>query len=342
MDMTQMPEYDNHARVVQIEDKKTGLKAVISLHRNGKFKHAFGATRIWNYGSMEEALKDSMKLSKIMSYKCALAGINYAGAKGVIITPENPKDRQAQLEVYLKEVNKLKGAFITGADVGISPQDVKWMRERSPYVVGVHVDPVRHTVEGIYYAMQVALDEVFGSKEVSKRSFAIQGLGKIGSGLLNILYKNGATIYATDVNEETVKKIQSKYPNIKIVAPDEIHSLEVDVFSPCALSNCINHKTVHEIKSPIVLGGANSQLESDEMGEILHERGILYGPDYVVNAGGIISVVCEFENENFYHEIIEDRVKNIANTLWDIIQKSKTEKIAINKVANEKAIEIID
>jgi leucine dehydrogenase len=342
MDIKQFQEYDNHNQVVVIEDKETGLKGSIAIHRNGSFKHAFGATRVWRYSSHEDAVREAMKLSKIMAYKSALAGLPYAGAKGVIMASSSRSLKRTYIKKYLDYVNDLQGKFITGSDVGVSHADVKWMREHSPYIVGVKVDPVKYTALGILNGIEVALEEVFGSEEVSRRSFAIQGLGKIGLGLLSLLYPRGAKIYACDVNEEQIFFIKSLYPKVNIVSIKDIYKQKVDVFSPCALSNCINKDTIQQLQCSIVLGGANSQLKSDEMGVELHRKGILYGPDYIVNAGGIIAVVDEFEHERISNERILGKVNNIRHTLREVIQKSRILRAAVSTVADEMARGIID
>lgn len=335
MNVNLLREFNQHEKVVIIEDKRTNLNAIIAIHRKGSKGHSFGATRIWKYTTFEDGLKDALTLSKIMSYKCALAGLSYGGAKGIIIP--NGINKQYVLKAYVKEVNKLKGLFITGADVGVSYRDVVFMKEYSPYIVGIKVDPVKYTVLGLIISIQTALKIVYGSENINKRSFAIQGLGKIGSNLVDLLYKRGAKIFISDIDKNRTKDIHNYYPSTIVVSPSEIHKQMVDVFSPCALSNCINSHTVNELRCSIVLGGANCQLESEKDGNDLYSRSILYCPDYVVNAGGLISVVDEYEYDNENVKRITDRIENIKKTLNEIYKISKAHNLSTATVVNRIA-----
>lgn len=337
------PEFDDHKFVSFLYDRESGLRGFIAIHR-GNTKHpAFGATRFWNYESEFEALRDVLKLSKAMSYKAALSGLKYGGAKGVIMrSPIIEKNKKLAFKIYAERVNYLSGHFITGADVGISKQDVKEMHRVSPYMVGVKADPVKFTTLGIYYSIRVCLEQRFGSEKIEGRTFAIQGLGKIGSDILEMLYERGGKIYAADINQAIVRKIKIRFPDINIVKPSQIHKQEVDVFSPCALGNCINHSNIKELRCKIIAGGANNQLEDVRVGKKLHKSGILYAPDYVVNAGGLISVVDEFEYKDYRVKRVKERVAKIGKSLRKIIRKSERENRATNLVADEMAEEVFN
>jgi len=302
LNIEKLPEFDNHESVSSFEDKASGLKGFIAIHRrNGDFP-SFGATRFWHYDRPEEALKDALRLSQMMSYKAALAGLPYGGAKGVIISPSpdnnsiSPQKKADILKAYANQVNYLGGRFITGTDVGITQEDLSIMAAHSPYMVGLHADPTKFTALGLFESIKICLQRVFGTNNIEGRSFAIQGIGKIGRAIAELLYQEGAKIFATDLKEKRLKELKRKLPRINLVAPSDIHKQKVDCFCPCALSGSLNKKTVPQLRCKIVAGGANNQLESNSIGRLLFERDILYAPDYLVNAGGLISVVDEYEN----------------------------------------------
>ncbi len=339
-----LPEFNNHKMVSFIFDKKTGLRGFIAIHKGNLTHRAFGATRLWQYKSEIDGLKDALTLSKTMSYKAALAGLPYGGAKGVLIQPNGTLEKEKKrtlLKTYAHYINYLHGTFITGADVGIDENDVKAMRKESSFIVGVNVDPVKFTVIGIFNSIKECLKEVYGNDQLSNRSFAIQGLGKIGIGLLELLYKNNAAIYATDINETRMHAVAKSFPHVHLVKPDEIYTQHIDVFSPCALSNCLNSKTFVKLRCKMVVGGANSQLENSTIGEKLSSRGILYAPDYIVNAGGLISVVDEYEYTKHNEDRILNRVKKIPLTVRKVIQESKKLHKPTNIIADAMAEKII-
>jgi len=333
-----LPEFDGHKFVSFIQEKESGLRGVIAIHHGGSTKPAFGATRQWKYNSELEALRDVLRLSKTMSYKAALAGLRYGGAKGVIFNTESSlKKRNQLLKAYAEHVNFLGGRFITGADVGVNREDVKIMRRTSPFIVGFNVNPVKSTALGVLSSIQVCLKELYGSEEIRGRSFAIQGLGKTGTELLKLIYGNGGETYASDIESDKIRATKRMFPKVRIVKPSEIYKRKVDVYSPCALSNCINHANVSELRCKIVAGSANNQLENAHMGELLHKLGILYAPDYIVNAGGLISVVDEYENKKRSGRRVAKRVKNIKRTLRKILNDSKKRNRATNLIADEMA-----
>jgi leucine dehydrogenase len=342
--LSKFKEFDNHRFVSFFCDPKTGLQGFIALHRgNGSNIPSFGATRFVPYRNLLDALKDSLKLSKLMSYKAALAGIQYGGAKGVILfNSQKTAKKELLLKAYAQKVSMLDGRFITGADVGISKKDVKTMSRLSPYFVGVSTDPVKYTALGLIEGIKVCLRECFGSEELTNRSFAIQGMGKIGAELLKNIYSKAGKIYVTDIDNSTIKQIKKSYPKIEAVDPKDIYKLKVDIFSPCALSNSLNSETVSKLRCKIIAGGANNQLESAAIGELIRKLGILYAPDYIVNAGGLISVVDEYEHKRIDEKRILKRVQHTAVTLNKVIQKSKATKLATNIIADQLAEEIFN
>lgn len=340
---TVLKEFDNHRWVSFVYDPDVGLECYIAIHRGGLIKPAFGATRFWKYGNELEALRDALRLSKVMSYKSALAGLSYGGAKAVIINQKNgPKKRDLLLETYARQVNYLNGRFITGADAGVNRGDLEAMASQSKYIVGLKADPVKFTNIGVFYSIQECLKEVFGNSSSTGRSFAIQGLGKTGMGILKLIYNDAKKIYVSDINSKQLKMAKDRFPHIEIVKPSDIYKQYVDVFAPCALSNEINSKNVDSFRCKIIVGSANSQLETAKIGELLFRRGILYAPDYVVNAGGLISVVDEYENRRYNEKRIMLKVEKIKSTLESIISKSKRLHKATNLIADEMAEKIFN
>ena len=341
-----LPEFDNHALVSFAGDDASGLRAIIAVHRANPVVPSFGATRFWHYASDSEGVKDALRLSRLMSYKAALAGLNCGGAKGVILAPKtNGIVRKKLIEAYASRVNVLGGRFVTGTDVGISQEDLDTMRKVSRNIIGFNDNSTEFTAIGVFESVKAALQEVFGSPELSGRSFAIQGLGKIGGGLLAFLYDSvgpSGKIYVSDINSEQVKAIQEKYPRVIPVVPEEIDAQEVDVFAPCALSGAINQKSVPRIKAKIVAGGANNQLASEEAGDALHARKILYVPDYVANAGGLIAVFDEYQNASYDRARVAQAVQHIPETLRKIFAESRAENSTPSRIANRMAEKIFN
>ncbi|EKD62580.1 MAG: Leucine dehydrogenase [uncultured bacterium] len=342
-DIKSLPGYDDQKLVVCVHDKKTGLDGFISIHRGNLQRPAFGATRIWNYEDPREALIDALRLSKLMSYKASMAGLACGGAKAAIIFPKVVDGKRKELlRAYAQRVNYLGGHFITGADVGVTGEDVKFMRKHSPYFVGTKVDPVRFTGLGILYSIEVCLSEVFGNTSLKSRSFAIQGVGKVGQEVLKLIYGSAGDIYIYDIDASQLKATKSRFPRVKVVGREEIGSLKVDVFSPNALSDCLTDASIKKLRSRIVVGGANCQLQNDDIGLKLHRKGILYAPDYVVNAGGLISVYDEYEYHNSKIKRVLKRLAIVKKNMQAILAKSKKVNKPPVEIANQMAEKIFN
>jgi leucine dehydrogenase len=342
-DLESLPEFDAHALVSFADEPSTGLRSVIAVHRANKSVPSFGATRFWHYASEEEGVRDALRLSRGMSYKAALAGLPCGGAKGVIFAPhevreEAEAERATLIEAYAERVNLLGGRFITGTDVGIRQSDLALMKEKSQYIVGFNDNSTAFTALGILNSVKAALKEAFGSAEISGRTFAIQGLGKIGGALLADLAEAGAArIFVCDIDPARVEEMTKKYPQALAVAPEDIAKQEADIFSPCALSGAITEENAPQLAFKAVVGGANNQLASDAAGDILFDRGIVYAPDYVANAGGLIAVFDEYQNKEYNRARVEQAVAHIPETLGKIFSASKGEKLAPHRVANRMA-----
>jgi leucine dehydrogenase len=334
MDFTKLLEFDNHEMVALWTDKKTKLKAFVAIH-NTNLGPATGATRYLRYSSNEEALRDALRLSRTMTYKCALAGIPYGGGKGVIMAEKRYPKTPALLRAYARRVNLLGGNFYTGEDVGMSLHDVKTMARETKYVIGLRGNrPAYWTALGITAALRAGLEEVFGTPEVSGRTFAIKGLGKVGFELCRLLYRRGAVIYAADMDSRAAKFAKRQFRRIRLVSPRDILYQSVDVLCPCALDGDINSKSIPQLRCAIVCGGANNQLASPEDGHRLHNHGILYMPDYLVNAGGLIDVVAELDRKGYRHDRVYRKVKGIG--------KIAERAIALAKKTNKPMSAVVD
>lgn len=335
-------EYDRHNKVYRIEDKKTGLVGFIAIHRQRSLFPALGATRLWIYETEDDALRDALRLSRLMSYKSALLGLPYTGAKAVLIKNNLVKSKRASFfKEYAKMVNELGGKFVTGTDVGVSGEDVANMNKYTDYVIGTQLNPAYYTAIGVFEAIKACLEKIYDNSNLASRSFAIQGLGKSGMSLLDLLYKKSKNIYVSDIDEELNKVAKKKYSKIKVVNPLEIHKQKVDVFSPCALHGTINVNTSKELGCKIICGSANNQLRKKISGIKLRERGILYAPDFVVNAGGLISVVDEFRYGKPDDARIKIKLKNIRESLKLIFDEADRQNEANNVIAFRIAKELV-
>lgn len=333
-----LPEFDHHQSATFIHDAKSGLRGFIAIHRGGAALPSFGATRLWRYPTEIAALRDALGLSRTMSYKLAMAGLPYGGAKAVLMMPFSLNGRRpALLKAYAEKVNYLSGRFITGTDVGLDQNDLRVMRRASRYMVGVKGDVTQSTALGILQGVKASLKHVFGSDDISGRTFAIQGVGKIGGALLKLLYKESKRIVIADVNRRQARVMLRAFPRAEAVRAADIHRQHVDVFAPCAVSKSLTRKKAGEITARIVAGGANSQLEDRKAGDILHRRGILYAPDYVINAGGLISVVDEYEHRDFDAKRVMRRVMGIRHNLEAIFAAARRAHKPTHVIADEFA-----
>lgn len=332
-------EFDSHCDVIPVEVPEAQLHGFIAIHRKRGSDPSFGATRLAYYASGVEALKDALRLSRLMTYKSVLAGLPYGGAKATLMLPtDGIRDRTKLLESYAAEVNKLNGAFRTGSDVGISLDDVVLMKKKSPYFVGHTVAAEYYTALGVLGGICAALEELYGSPDLRGRSFAIQGLGKTGLETLKLIYREGpANIVVADIDAEVISRVKKDFPSVAVVTSDDIYRQAVDIFSPCALRHSLNTKTITQLRCGAIVGSANNQLESEDVGQKLHDAGILYAPDYLVNAGGLISVTDEYENETADDIRIKKKVSAISATFKAIIEESKEKHIPTNVAAGHRA-----
>ena len=342
-------EFDNHQQVAFFNDKKSGLRAIIAVH-NTNLGPALGGCRMWPYGSDEEALTDVLRLSKGMTYKSALANLQLGGGKAVIIGESRTQKTDDLLYAMGDFIEGLGGRYITAEDSGTSVTDILKMGQRTEHVSGVDKasdhggDPSPTTARGVFVSLREAVLHKLGRSDLKGLKVAIQGLGNVGYRLARYLHEAGATLYVTDIVKVNVDRAVREL-GATAVSGEDIFGLDVDVFAPCALGAAINDNTIDKLKVSIVAGAANNQLATLKHGEILHQRGILYAPDYVVNAGGIIDVyyqrkmlVAGYSAENCAKDL-SAKVDGIGATLHEIFVRSDAENVPTFVVADRLAEE---
>ncbi len=336
------PDFDGHEGVHMFSDAKSGLQAVIAVHNTARGPAA-GGTRFWSYADPKDAVTDVLRLSKAMSYKNAMAGLSLGGGKAVIIRPEAEFDRKALFEAYGRAVQTIGGTYITAEDVGVSPDDMRVIKTQTDFVAGLDDgpaasgDPSPVTAEGVFRSLKIAVHHAMGRESLKGLRVAVQGLGHVGYGLCEHLYGAGVQLIVTDINKAVLDKAKSELGAI-VVEPDDIYGVEADVFAPCALGGAISAVTLPQIKAKVIAGAANNQLASSEMGEVCRQRGILYAPDYVVNAGGIINVAAEVSGR--YDPIwVNKKLDELEVTIRDVFNLASKQGLATNIVADKLARE---
>ena len=335
----------DHEQVVFCSDKKTSLRAIIAIH-NTALGPALGGTRMWTYGSDEDAMTDALRLSRGMTYKAAVAGLNLGGGKAVIIGDPNKDKTEVMFRAFGRFVEGLAGRYITAEDVGTDVRDMEFVRMETKYVTGIDKalggsgDPSSVTAFGVYMGVKASMKELTGSDSLNGKTVAVQGAGHVAAHLCDLLTKDGARIYICDIYEEKVMRVARKV-KATIVHPDKIYDVDADVFCPCALGAIVNDKTIPRFKFKIIAGGANNQL-ADEVkhGQMLIERGIMYAPDYAINAGGLINVYNELEG--YSQERALRQAEGIYDTILKIYAMAKRENIPTFEASNHLAEERIN
>jgi len=332
-----------HEEVTFWFDKESGLKAIIAIH-DTTLGPALGGTRMWPYGSEAAALRDVLRLSAGMTYKAAVAGLDLGGGKAVIIGDPARDKSEALFRSFGRFVNSLNGRYITAEDVGTNVEDMVQVRQETCFVTGLPSskggsgDPSSVTAFGVYQGMKACCRTVFGSDLLAGRSVAIQGVGKVGTALAKHLYQAGARLLVADVNPRAVEKMCHRF-DVEPVAAERIYEVECDIFAPCALGAIINDETIPKLRCAIVAGSANNQLAEARHGDELKRRGILYAPDYVINAGGLINVASELGAYDAPEAW--SRAAAIYHTLQRVIELAKAEGIATHLAAQRLAMERI-
>lgn len=339
--IAQMSKY-HHEQLLFCNDNDTGLKAIIAVH-NTVLGPALGGTRMWSYSNETEALTDVLRLSRGMTYKNSISGLNLGGGKAVIIGDSRKVKSEALFRRFGKFVNSLGGKYITAEDVGISPGDMTWVSMETEHVVGLpgkSGDPSPVTAYGVYVGMKACAKEQWGSDSLKDKKIAVQGVGHVGEYLVSHLRKEGAEVYITDIHEPTLKKVAQEY-KAQVVGLDEIYDLDLDVYAPCALGATVNDDTLNRFKCSIIAGAANNQLKQEDIhGKAVMDKGIIYAPDYVLNAGGVIN--CYSELKGFDSSWSMRKAEEIYQTIGNIVRRSRSEGIPAYKIANKMAEERIE
>lgn len=331
--------FKNHQAVYSLSDRKSGLKGFVAIH-NTNLGVPVGGTRYWKYSSREGALRDALRLSHAMTYKCAIAGVKHGGGKAVIVGDHGRRKTRDLLIAYAHLINRIPEKFFTGEDVGISESDVQTMLKESRFFIGRKEfagDPSPYAALSNFYAMQVAALYRFGSESLEDRTVAIKGVGKVGGELVRLLNSVGADIFIADIDSMKLKSVKKKFPDVHIVDERTIHQLKVDIYAPCAMGDEFTEENKKNIRTEIICGAANNQLESAEVGDWFFRQGILYVPDYVANAGGLINVVDELEPGGYKKQRVIERVLNMKKTLAKILALSRHKRKPLNRVADALA-----
>jgi leucine dehydrogenase len=332
--------FDNHEQIVFCNDKDTGLKAIIGIH-NSVLGPALGGTRMWNYANEWEALNDVLRLSRGMTYKSAITGLDLGGGKAVIIGDAKTQKTPEMMRKFGEFVNSLSGRYITAEDVGMVTADMDTVRDVTPYVTGISEsrggsgNPSPVTAYGVYMGMKAAAKYQFGSDNLDGKKILVQGIGHVGETLVDYLTKEGALVQISDINEERLQEVSAKYGST-IYSGADLYTADVDIYAPCALGATINDDTVYKIKAKVIAGAANNQLANENVqGPILQQRGIVYAPDFLINAGGIINVFSEIAHYDKAESM--RRTENIYNTTLEIFEYAKSNNLTPQKAAMEIA-----
>jgi leucine dehydrogenase len=315
------PDFDHHREVHFHEDKQTGLKAIIAIHRAWSAPST-GGCRMRNYVDETEALRDVLRLSRGMSYKSVLAGLDYGGAKAVILGVPQPEAREAVLRSMTQFIDRLGGRFRTGVDVGLSPDDVAFMSQYSANIVGTGaIAPEDLTAQGVLEAIKAAAAQRFGATSVAGLRVSILGLGKVGGKLAELLIGAGARVSGADIDE--ARNSAAREIGVEIVPITTAHALDCDVFAPCALGSVLNGASIPELRCGAVAGAANNQFDRPEQAATLAARGILHAPDFIANAGGLIAVAAQMGSHT--EAWANDKVGDLGATLKSVFLRAEAE-----------------
>ncbi len=326
----------DHERVVSFGDERVGLRGFVAIH-NTNLGPATGGTRFKIYDRDEDALYDALNLSRAMTYKCAMSGVPFGGGKAVIIN-NGRKDREF-FESYARIINSFNGSFTTGKDVGIGDEEIGHMSKISKFINGHSgdEDPSLYAALGVFIGIKSALKSLYGSASLENRKVAIKGLGQVGFELARLIKRAGGRLVLADIDEGRVRLAKNKFSGAKFVAPAEIHKTKCDVYAPCALGGEFTNQTISEIQCRVICGAANNQLASSEVDEKIVGRRIIYVPDYIANAGGLIAVVDGLRFKKFRDERVRKNLLVIRDNVTKIIELSKKDKRPPQEIANDMA-----
>ena len=341
------PSFQDHERVTFFHDKETGLKAIIAIH-NSKLGPALGGCRMWNYDNDEEAFEDVLRLSRGMTYKAAISGLPLGGGKSVIIG-DSQKDKTPELmQAMGRAVESLDGGYIIAEDVGTSVEDMRYIETGTKHVVGLPTDgatlesgdPSPLTALGVFTGLKAAAQYRLGVEELTGLTVSVQGLGHVGYTLCKLLSEAGANLVVTDINQGSIDRVVSEFAATG-VGLDDIYDIDTDIYAPCALGATLNDNTIPRLKVEVVAGAANNQLAEERHGDMLRERNILYTPDYVINAGGLIKVYYEQQARLAGKPLnlgdVKNKIQEIETTTKSIFAKSEKDDISTGLAANRIA-----
>lgn len=340
-----LSDFADHEQVVFVSDDKSGLKAIIAVH-NSNLGPALGGCRMWPYASEDEAIRDVLRLSRGMTYKSAMANLKLGGGKSVIIGNPRTQKTPELLAAFARALEQLNGRYIAAEDSGTSVADMKYMTQFTRHVAGIHDkpsdagtrsgDPSPATAYGTFIGIRAAVKERLGRDSLEGLRVAVQGVGNVGFDLARQLKAAGAQLWVTDIHREPLLQA-GKELGATVVAPEEVFGLDVDVFAPCALGAILNDSTIPQLKAKVVAGAANNQLAEARHGAELMRRGILYAPDYVINAGGIIDVY--HERIGFDRAALIKHIEGIEDNLMEIFERARKEERPTDEVADAIAEE---
>jgi leucine dehydrogenase len=337
-----LQKYD-YEQLVFCQDRESGLKAIIAIH-DTTLGPALGGTRMWTYDSEEDAIIDALRLARGMTYKAAAAGLNLGGGKTVIIGDPRKDKNEAMFRAFGRFIQGLNGRYITAEDVGTTVEDMDIIHQETRYVTGVSPafgssgNPSPVTAYGVYVGMKAAAKKAFGNDSLAGKTVAVQGVGSVAYELCKYLHKEGAKLIVTDINRENLERAVRDF-GAEAVSPDKIYDVECDIFSPCALGAIINDDTIDRLKCQVVAGSANNQLKEERHGDLLQEKGIVYAPDYVINAGGLINVADELLGYN--RDRAMKKVEGIYDNIMKVFEIAERDNIPTYKAADRMAEERI-
>ena len=342
MDILHRMGTEGHEQVTMFSDPASGLRAIIAIH-DTTLGPACGGTRMWPYESEAEALTDALRLSQAMTYKSAAAGLHFGGGKAVIIGDPHTEKTEALMRAYGRFVDTLGGRYLTTTDVGTTGRDLEYVRQETKHVTGLALslggsgDTSIMTGLGLYMGMKACAEEVWGKNGLRGKTVAVQGYGKVASHLCEHLMEEEARVVVTDVFDDALDRARDV--GLEVTSPDSIVGMDCDIFAPCALGGVLNPQTIPQLRCRVVSGGANNQLLSEADGEDLHRRGILYAPDYIVNAGGIINVEAEMGDAGYSPERAREKTERIFEIMTNVIKTSQAQEIPTAAAADHLAEE---
>ncbi|GBC68166.1 branched-chain amino acid dehydrogenase [Bacillus licheniformis] len=338
-----MEQYD-YEQLVFCQDKQSGLKAIIAIH-DTTLGPALGGTRMWTYESEEAAIEDALRLARGMTYKNAAAGLNLGGGKTVIIGDPRKDKNEEMFRAFGRYIQGLNGRYITAEDVGTTVEDMDIIHDETDFVTGISPafgssgNPSPVTAYGVYKGMKAAAKAAFGTDSLEGKTVAVQGVGNVAYNLCRHLHEEGAKLIVTDINKEAVERAVAEF-GARAVDPDDIYSQECDIYAPCALGATINDDTIPQLKAKVIAGAANNQLKETRHGDQIHDMGIVYAPDYVINAGGVINVADELYGYNSERAL--KKVEGIYGNIERVLEISKRDRMPTYLAADRLAEERIE